>query len=201
MDIPTLDRLLALALAIYLMSAALGWLRQQAVNHLVQRSIMRLRLKIGAKLHSLPLSQGRRVGDLLSIATNDTDSVATWIGQAAGVLFTALTTICTVEAMLFSVSPSLALIGSVSVPASALLVSIIAKRSRRHFRGQWSALSEVSAHVEETVSAMDLVTARSVAPTPPSPILTGTTTPGTGRPLARKGSPGWSCQARHSSST
>ena len=77
----------------------------------VQRAVFRLREQVEAKLSRLPLSYFDRQprGEVLSRATNDTDNIAQTLQQTLSQIVTSVLTVVGVLAMMFWISPLLAL--------------------------------------------------------------------------------------------
>ena len=72
-------------------------------------------------------------------------------------LLTSLLTVVAVLAMMFWISPLLALVALVSVPISMLVASMVMKRSQGMFIDQWRRTGTLNAHIEETFSGHALV--------------------------------------------
>ena len=102
--------MLLLALALYVVASLFMWLQGYLLNGAVQRSIYTLRNQVEAKINRLPLRYFDRQtrGELLSRVTNDIDNVAQALQQTLSQLLTSLLTVVGVMAMMFVVSPLLA---------------------------------------------------------------------------------------------
>ena len=160
-DFGRLHRTLALALGLYAASFVLAYLQAFVLAGVVQRTMFRLRNDVEAKLNRLPLSYVDRTsrGDLLSRVTNDIDNIAQSLQQSLSQLLTSLLTITGVIVMMFVVSPVLALVALVTVPASVLTMRAIAKRSRVRFIAQWKHTGGLNGLVEEAFTGHTIVTA------------------------------------------
>lgn len=158
-DFAAVGRTLALALALYLVAAALIWVQARLVNRTVQRTVQALRRDVEAKVHRLPLSyfDSRQRGELLSRVTNDVDNTATSISMTISQLLSATLTVLAALAMMVSISPLLTAITVLTVPLSLLAVRAITRRSQRLFAAQWAATGRLNAHIEETYSGFTLV--------------------------------------------
>ena len=93
----------------------------------VQRLMFRLREQAEAKLNALPLSYVDRQprGDLLSRVTNDLDNLAQSLQQTLSQMLTSVLLLIGVAAMMFAISPSLALIALTTVPLSIWAMRVI----------------------------------------------------------------------------
>ncbi len=94
-DFTRLGQLLGLALLLYLVSSLLLWWQGWLINGAVQRSVLRLRNDVQAKLDRLPLSYFDKSprGELLSRVTNDIDNIAQSMQQTLSQLLTSLLTV------------------------------------------------------------------------------------------------------------
>jgi ATP-binding cassette subfamily B protein len=160
-DFGALHRTLALAVGLYAASFALSYAQAYTLAGVVQRTMFRMRSDVEAKLHRLPLSyvDGNARGDLLSRVTNDIDNVAQSLQQSLSQLLTSLLTITGVLIMMFVVSPVLALVALVTVPASIFTMKAIAKRSRTRFVAQWKHTGALNGLVEEAFTGHAIVKA------------------------------------------
>ncbi|GHC41604.1 ABC transporter ATP-binding protein [Streptomyces flavofungini] len=142
-------------LAAGLMMAVATRLSNRAIN----RTVFRLRGDVQAKLSRLPLSyfDKRQRGEVLSRATNDIDNINQTLGQTMGQLINSLLTIVGVLAMMFWISPLLALVALVTVPLSFVVATKVGKRSQPQFVQQWKSTGAMNAHVEEMYTGHTLV--------------------------------------------
>ncbi|WP_420330334.1 ABC transporter ATP-binding protein [Micromonospora endolithica] len=158
-DFGALGRVLLLALALYLGASALMWWQGWLLNTVVQRTVYRLRTDVEAKLNRLPLPYFDRQprGELLSRVTNDIDNISTSLQQTLSQLLTSLLTVVGVLAMMFWISPLLALVALVAVPLSVVVTGQIAKRSQKLFIAQWTHTGELNGQIEEAFTGHGLV--------------------------------------------
>ncbi|OBH72461.1 ABC transporter ATP-binding protein [Mycobacterium mantenii] len=158
-DFGAVARTLALALALYLVSALLIWVQARLLNITVQGTMVALRSDVEDKINRLPLSyfDGRQRGELLSRVTNDVDNIQSSLSMTISQLLTAVLTVLAVLAMMLSISPLLVVITVLTVPLSLLATRAIARRSRRLFVAQWTSIGRLNAHIEETYSGFTVV--------------------------------------------
>lgn len=154
-----LARVLAVVALVYLLSSVFGWLQNYLMAGVTQRVMYRLREEVDAKLGRLPLRyfDSHPRGDVLSRVTNDIDNISTTLQQVLTQLVTSLLTVVGVLAMMLFISPLLAVISLLTVPLSFAVTFIIAKRSQKHFVGQWKWTGTLNGHVEEMYSGHELV--------------------------------------------
>ncbi|WP_422110422.1 ABC transporter ATP-binding protein [Cellulosimicrobium arenosum] len=158
-DFTRLASVLAWVLAVYVGSFLFGWLQGRITAIVVQRSVYRLRGEVESKLGRLPLSYFDRNarGEILSRVTNDIDNISQTLTQTLSQLVTAVLTVVGVLAMMFWISPLLAVVALVTVPLSVIVTTQIAKRSQPQFIQQWAATGRLNAHVEEMYTGHTLV--------------------------------------------
>ncbi|HJV13017.1 MAG TPA: ABC transporter ATP-binding protein, partial [Propionibacteriaceae bacterium] len=158
-DFTLLAQLLLLALVLYLAASLFLWLQGYLLNGAVQRSIYTLRSRVEDKINRLPLSyfDKQTRGELLSRVTNDIDNISQALQQTLSQLLTSLLTVVGVTAMMFVISPVLALIALITIPVSILVTALIGKRSQKLFIQQWKSTGELNGHVEEVFTGQSLV--------------------------------------------
>jgi ATP-binding cassette subfamily B multidrug efflux pump len=157
-DFTHLGQVLMWVLVVYVAASIFGVFQGRLTALVVQRAVFRLREQIEAKLARLPLSYfDQQRGEVLSRATNDTDNIAMTLQQTMSQLVTSLLTIVGVLAMMFWISPLLALIALVTVPVSIVITAIIGKRSQPQFVKQWSSTGRLNGHIEEMFTGHSVV--------------------------------------------
>jgi ATP-binding cassette subfamily B protein len=159
-DFDRLGQLLLIVIAVYVGSFFTGWIAGRLTATVVQNTARGLRAKVEAKLSRLPLKyvDGHSRGDLLSRVTNDIDNIAQSMQQTLSQLITAVLTVVGVLAMMFWISPVLAVVALVTVPLSAVVAMAIGKRAQPEFVRQWTHTGEVNGHIEEMFTGHSLVT-------------------------------------------
>jgi ATP-binding cassette, subfamily B, multidrug efflux pump len=158
-DFADLHRVLLIALAIYVVSAAFAWLQAFLLAGVVQRTMLRLRADVEDKLNRLPLRYVDRQprGDLLSRVTNDIDNIAQSLQQTLSQLLTSVLTLVGVLVMMLIISPLLAMIAILTIPASVFIMRAITSRSKKRFVAQWAHTGALNAQVEEAFTGHALV--------------------------------------------
>ncbi|WP_406001016.1 ABC transporter ATP-binding protein [Streptomyces sp. NBC_00829] len=158
-DFGAVGQVLLVALAIYVVAGLLMLVATRLSIRVINRTVYRMREDMQAKLSRLPLSYFDRAkrGEVLSRATNDVDNISQTLQQTMGQLINSLLTIVGVLAMMFWISPLLALVALVTVPVSVVVATKIGKRSQPHFVQQWKSTGKLNAHIEEMYTGHALV--------------------------------------------
>jgi ATP-binding cassette subfamily B protein len=158
-DFGHVGQVLLLVLVIYLVSSLASLFQGRLMTVAVQRSVLRMREKVQAKLSRLPLSyfDGQPLGEILSRVTNDIDNISQTLQQTLSQVVTSLLMIIGVLIMMFLISPLLALIALVTVPVSAVVAAQIGKRAQPNFVKQWATTGRLNGHIEEMYTGHSLV--------------------------------------------
>ncbi|MBD7917093.1 ABC transporter ATP-binding protein [Cellulomonas sp. Sa3CUA2] len=159
-DFDKLGSTLLLVLLVYVAAFLFGWLQGRLTARAVQNTVRRMRSQVEEKIGRVPLSYFDRQprGELLSRVTNDIDNVAQTVQQTLSQLVTSVLTVIGVLAMMFWISPLLAVVALVTVPLSVVIAAAIAKRSQPQFVEQWAWTGKLNAHIEEMFTGHALVT-------------------------------------------
>jgi len=158
-DFRALGTVLLIVLAVYVVSALLGYLQGYLLNDVVQKTIFRMRSEVEDKLNRLPLRYFDRQprGELLSRVTNDIDNVSQSLQQTMSQMLNSLLTVIFVVGMMFYISPTLALIALVTIPLTMIVAGTVMKRSQKHFVAQWRRTGTLNSEIEEAFTGHSLV--------------------------------------------
>ncbi|MGH8972500.1 MAG: ABC transporter ATP-binding protein, partial [Acidimicrobiia bacterium] len=146
-------------LGLFVAASVLAYVQSYLLAGVVQRTMYRLRADVEAKVHRLPLRylDGQPRGDLLSRVTNDIDNVAQSLQQTLSQLLTSVLSLVSVVVMMIVISPVLAIVSVVTIPACLFTIQAITRRSRVRFVAQWTHTGNLNAHVEEAFTGHALV--------------------------------------------
>jgi ATP-binding cassette, subfamily B, multidrug efflux pump len=160
-DFGALNRLLMQMIGLYAVASAFQYVQQYMMAGVAQRTVYAMRRDVEAKFERLPLKfyDARTHGDILSRAVNDMDSISTTLQQNLTQLVTSLLTLIGVIVMMLTISLWLTLVVVLTLPLSLVLVTGIAKRSKKHFMAQQKALGGLNGHVQEMYTGHTIVTA------------------------------------------
>jgi ATP-binding cassette subfamily B protein len=158
-DFGAVGAVLLTVLAVYLGSGVFGIVQARLATRIIQRTMYRLREDVEAKLSRLPLSYFDRQprGEVLSRATNDIDNIGQTMQQTMSQILNSLLAIMGILAMMFWISPLLALIALVTVPVSVVVTTVVGKRAQPQFVQQWRTTGKLNAHIEEMYTGHSLV--------------------------------------------
>ena len=116
-----------------------------------QKLTYKLRNDLAMKINRLPMKyfDKKTNGEVLSIVTNDIDTLSQNLNQSITQIITSICTIIGILIMMFSISVSMTVVSLVILPISAFIVSKIVKKSQKHFKKQQDFLGHVNGQVEE----------------------------------------------------
>jgi len=158
-DFHAIARIITLAIFLYLLSSLFLWIQGYLMAGVTNRTLYKLRRTAEEKIGRLPLSyfdtQSR--GDLLSRVTNDIDNIGNSLQQGLSNIINSLLTVVSVLAMMIWISPTLALVSLIAIPASMFASIFIAKKSQKQFIAQWDWTGKLNGHVEEMHTGHSLV--------------------------------------------
>ena len=155
---PLLALLLGLVF-IYLVSQLFSVLQGFSMAKLTADVMKRLRSDIDAKMHRLKLNyyDTHTHGDILSVITNDVDTLNNALSQNLTSIVTQVITAIGILAMMLAISPSLTLIPVIMVPLSLLSAARIMKTSEKYYGQQQELLGALNGYIEEMYNGQQVV--------------------------------------------
>jgi ATP-binding cassette subfamily B multidrug efflux pump len=150
-----------LMLTVYLLSAVTELVQGLVIVRVVQKAMRALRSDLFSHLQTLSLSffDARAQGELMSRLTNDMDAINQVLTNQAPQLFSGVLTLIGILAIIFILSPWLALGSMVAFPLMIGLVGLVGRKTRKMFRNYQNRLGALNAILEETYSGQRVVLA------------------------------------------
>ena len=151
-DFSYIGKVLLFVLGLYLLSSVLSFVQGWIMTGITQRICYRMRKEITEKINRMPMKyfESRTYGEVLSRITNDVDTLGMGLNQSVTQIITSTATIIGVLVMMLSISPLMTLIALVVLPVSGLCVSLVVKKSQKHFITQQEYLGHINGQVEES---------------------------------------------------
>lgn len=151
--------LLAALVALYLISQLFAFLQGFGMAKITANVMQSLRREINEKMHRLKLDyyDTHTHGDILSVITNDVDTINNTISQNLTSVVTQVTTAIGVLVMMFTISPALSLIPIVMVPLSLFSAAGVMKASEKYYGQQQELLGKLNGYVEEMYNGQSVV--------------------------------------------
>lgn len=151
--------LLAALVTLYLISQFFTFLQGFGMAKITANVMQTLREEIDRKMHRLKLNyyDTHTHGDILSVITNDVDTINNTLSQNLTSVVTQVTTAIGVLLMMLAISPTLTIIPVVMVPLSLLSAAGVMKASEKYYSQQQDLLGKLNGYVEEMYNGQQVV--------------------------------------------
>lgn len=152
---------LLMLVILYLISLSFGILQAQLISNIAQNISYKLRDLIYKKINKLPMSyfDNHQNGELLSIVTNDIDTLSSTINQSLTQIITSIMMLVGIVIIMLSMNWILTLISLFIMPTSFGILIFIVKKSQVFFFRQQNYLGHINAKVEETYAGENIIKA------------------------------------------
>ena len=146
-------------LGLYIVSAIFSFIQRFVMTNVTQKITYKLRNDVAVKINKLPMKyfDKRTNGEVLSVITNDIDTLSMNLNQSITEIITSICTILGILVMMFSISWQMTLISLVILPIAGILVSFIVRKSQKYFVRQQDYLGHVNGQVEEIYGGLNIV--------------------------------------------
>jgi len=160
-DFGKIGQILLTLLGLYIISALFSFIQGFTMTNISQKLTYKIRNDMSEKINKLPMKyfDKRTHGEILSVITNDIDTLSMNLNQSITQIITAICTIIGILVMMFSISWQMTLISLVILPISGFIVKTIVGKSQRYFKKQQDYLGHVNGQVEEIYSGLNIVKA------------------------------------------
>ncbi len=160
-DFEYIGRILLILLILYIISTLFSFVQGFIMSGVTQKVSYNLRKEISEKINRMPLKyfDNKTHGEVLSRVTNDVDTVSQNLNQSMTQVITSITTLIGVLIMMISISGIMTGATLLILPISMFLISVVVKKSQKHFRNQQKYLGNVNGQVEEVYGGHNIVKA------------------------------------------
>ena len=143
----------------YLLGAASTFAYSKLMVYVTQGTMRNLRIDIFSHMESLPIKffDTHSHGDIMSVYTNDIDTLRQMISQSMVQLFSSTITIVSVLVSMISISIPLTLITLVMVAVMFIVSGKIGGKSSKYFTAQQDDLGKVNGYIEEMMNGQKVV--------------------------------------------
>ena len=155
----TIIWLLVALVTLYFVSQLFSFLQGFGMAKITASVMQTIRREIDEKMHRLKLNyyDVHTHGDILSVITNDVDTINNTISQNLTSIVTQVTTAVGVLIMMLMISPKLSLIPIVMVPLSLFSAAGVMKASEKYYGEQQELLGKLNGYVEEMYNGQSIV--------------------------------------------
>ena len=160
-DFGKVGTILLTLLGLYIVSAIFSFIQSYVMTNVSQKLTYTMRNNLAKKINNLPMNyfDKKTNGEILSIITNDIDTLGMNLNQSITQIITSICTLIGVFIMMLSISWQMTLISLIVMPIGAILVKIIVGKSQKYFKRQQDYLGHVNGQVEEVFSGLTIVKA------------------------------------------
>ena len=160
-DFNKVGTILLTLLGLYIISAIFSFIEGLVMTRVAQKLTYTMRNNLIKKINTLPMNyfDQKTNGEVLSIITNDIDTLGMNLNQSITQIITAICTLVGIAIMMISISWQMTLISLIVMPIGAFLVKIIVGKSQKYFKMQQDYLGHVNGQVEEIFSGLTIVKA------------------------------------------
>ncbi len=151
-------RLLKLA-AVLSLGVACSYIQQRIMMVVTQGSMLKLRNDLFTHMQKLPIQyfDTHSHGDIMSVYTNDVDTMRMLISQSFIQVFNSIVTICYAFFLMVTMSWQLTILSVVLISLTMVISSKLIGLSSKHFTAQQENLGKLNGYVEEMMSGQKVV--------------------------------------------
>ena len=144
---------------VLLLGVVCSYLYNRLMINVSQGTQLRLRRQLFERMERLPISyfDQRSHGDIMSVYTNDVDSLRQMISTALAQVFNSVITIGVTFASMIVLSVPLTLVSCLIAAVMMFTTTKLGQRSRRYFRTQQECLGRVNGYIEEMMTGQKVV--------------------------------------------
>ena len=144
---------------VLLVGVVCSYLYNRLMINVSQGTQLKLRRQLFDSMERLPISyfDQRSHGDIMSVYTNDVDSLRQMISTALAQVFNSFITIGVTFASMIVLSVPLTLVSCFNAVVMMITTTKLGERSRRYFRTQQEGLGRVNGFIEEMMTGQKVV--------------------------------------------
>lgn len=144
---------------IYLIGVVATFIQQRTMIKVSQNTLQRIRDDLFQKLQKLSVRyyDTNSAGDIMSRFTNDVDNIGQMFDSTILQMFSGVLTLAGTLTLMLVTNIPLTAVTIVLTPVMAKVAGTIAKRTRKYFGKQQSALGAVNGYIEETITGQKVV--------------------------------------------
>ena len=160
-DFSKIAEISLILLSLYILSAVFSFIQGFTMSGITYKLSYEIRNDLISKVNHLPMKyfDKKTNGEVLSIITNDIDTLSQNLNQSVTQIITSICTIVGILIMMFSISVTMTFVSLVILPISGVVVKIIVEKSQKYFKKQQDYLGHVNGKVEEIYGGHTIVKA------------------------------------------
>lgn len=158
-DFAKIGKIILFALCLYAVSALFSMIQSYIMAGVAQKATYKIRNELTEKINKLPMKyfDKKTNGEVLSIISNDVDTLSTGLNQSITQIITSIFTIIGILVMMLSISWEMTLVSLLILPLSAVILKKVIGKSQKYFVKQQEYLGHVNGQVEEVYGGHNIV--------------------------------------------
>ena len=158
-DFAKIGKIILFALGLYAVSTLFSMIQSYIMAGVAQKATYKIRNELTEKINKLPMKyfDKRTNGEVLSIISNDVDTLSTGLNQSITQIITSIFTIIGILVMMLSISWEMTLVSLLILPISAVILKKVIGKSQKYFVKQQEYLGHVNGQVEEVYGGHNIV--------------------------------------------
>ncbi len=158
-DFAKIGKIILFALGLYGVSALFSMIQSYIMAGVAQKVTYKIRNELTEKINKLPMKyfDKRTNGEVLSIITNDVDTLSTGLNQSITQIITSIFTIIGILVMMISISWEMTIVSLLILPISGVILKKVIGKSQKYFVKQQEYLGHVNGQVEEVYGGHNIV--------------------------------------------
>ena len=158
-DFAKIGKIILFALGLYAISALFSMIQSYIMAGVAQKATYKIRNELTQKINKLPMKyfDKKTNGEVLSIISNDVDTLSTGLNQSITQIITSIFTILGILVMMLSISWEMTLVSLSILPISAVILKKVIGKSQKYFVKQQEYLGHVNGQVEEVFGGHNIV--------------------------------------------
>lgn len=158
-DFSSFYKILTILAIIFIIGTISTFLYNYIMVEVGEETILRIRNKLFDKMQSLPIRyfDKNTNGSIMSVYTNDTDTLRNVITNALPQIVTSFLSIVTSFISMLILSPSLTILSIIVLGLLSYIISDIGKKSGKYFSAQQQSLADVTGYIEERMNGQKVI--------------------------------------------
>ena len=154
-----IGKILITTLILYIVSTIFSYVEGLIMATITNKTSYRLRKEISEKVNRLPMKyfDKKTNGEILSIVTNDVDTLTQSLDQCGTQIITSIVTVFGILYMMITINIPMTILSILILPICLIMTGFVFKHGQQHFKNNQEYLSKVNGTVEEMYSGHSVV--------------------------------------------
>lgn len=152
-------KMLCIIACVFVLGACATWGNSRIMLHISTNTLYKIRTDLFHKMETLPLKyyDTHTHGELMSLYTNDVDTLREMMSQTLPQLITSVINVAALFVMMTITSPLLTALVILTLVLMMFLATKVGKKSARAFRDQQKNIGNLNGYIEEMIAGQKVV--------------------------------------------